>query len=73
MGFTPDEAYRRAVKALCEGNASAWKQHGEYRMWRVVWNGCESSSKSWGKKSVANQRWVTAKQVGQEYGAKNLS
>lgn len=32
VGFTPDEAYRRAVKALCEGNASAWKHSTEYRM-----------------------------------------
>lgn len=31
VGFTPDEAYKRAVKALCEGNAMAWK-HSEYRM-----------------------------------------
>ncbi|XP_068673500.1 uncharacterized protein [Montipora foliosa] len=31
VGFTPDEAYRRAVKALYEGNAMAWK-HSEYRM-----------------------------------------
>ncbi|XP_067043433.1 uncharacterized protein [Acropora muricata] len=31
VGFTPDEAYRRAVKALSEGNATAWK-HSEYRM-----------------------------------------
>lgn len=32
VGFTPDEAYRRAVKALLEGNASAWKHSTEYRM-----------------------------------------
>lgn len=32
VGFTPDEAYRRTVKALLEGNASAWKHSTEYRM-----------------------------------------
>lgn len=32
VGFTPDEAYRRAVKALHEGNTSAWKHSTEYRM-----------------------------------------
>lgn len=33
VGFTPDEAYRRAVNALCEDNATAWKCSTEYRMW----------------------------------------
>ena len=32
VGFTPDEAYRRAVDALCEENATAWKHSTEYRM-----------------------------------------
>lgn len=32
VGFTPDEAYRRAVNALCDGNATAWKHSYDYRM-----------------------------------------
>ena len=32
VGFTPDEAYHRAAKALCAGNATAWVTAMEYRM-----------------------------------------
>lgn len=32
VGFTPEEAYRRAVNALSQENATAWKCSAEYRM-----------------------------------------
>ena len=32
VGFTPDEAYRRAIKAVSDGNAAAWKYSKHYRM-----------------------------------------
>ena len=32
VGFTPEEAYQRAVNALSQENATAWKCSAEYRM-----------------------------------------